>query len=289
MNKLKFASDIRTVKDLLRLSTADLAKQIQVGSASVERWLAHKSPPRRDSLESFYSFAYAQGIRLNGIKSQLRIEELTQQNRIPLFHGSKCGLDGPPALGRCRSGNDFGKGFYCGESFDQSASFVAASDRGIAYVLGFDPTGLVSKTYSVNNEWMLAVALFRGRLTGYKDHPVIRQIGEEVRKCDYIVAPIADNRMYEVINAFIDGDETDVICEHSLAATNLGRQYVLLSDQAFDKLEVLESCYLCKAERRDLLQRSAEASAQGLDKAKVARRAYRGQGVYIEELLSWES
>ena len=286
MNRLKFASDVRTVKDLLGLSTTGLAEQIQVGSASVERWLARKSLPRRDSLESFYSFAYAQGIRLNGIKSQLRIEELAQQNRIPLFHGSKRGLDGAPTIGRCHGGNDFGKGFYCGESFEQSASFVAASDRGMAYVLGFDPTGLVSKTYTVNNEWMLAVAFFRGRLTAYGKHPTVQKIITEVQNCDYIVAPIADNRMYEVINAFIDGEETDVICEHSLAATNLGKQYVLLSERAFDKLEVLESCYLCKAERRDLLRRSTETSQQGLDKAKVARKTYRGQGVYIEELLS---
>ena len=286
MKRLKFASDVRTVKDLLGLSTTGLAEQIQVGSASVDRWLAHKSLPRRDSIESFYSFAYAQGIRLNAIKSQLRIEELAQQNRTPLFHGSKRGLEGVPALRCCRSGNDFGKGFYCGESFEQSASFVASTDRGIAYVLGFDPIGLVSKSYTVNNEWMLAVALFRGRLTDYREHPAVRQIIAEVQKCDYIVAPIADNRMYEVINAFIDGEETDVICEHSLAATNLGKQYVLLSERAFDKLEVLESCYLCKAERRDLLRRSAETSQQGIDKAKVARRTYRGQGVYIEELLS---
>ena len=38
-----------------------------------------------------------------------------------LFHGSKAGIDGKLSLDKSKKANDFGKGFYCGESLEQSA------------------------------------------------------------------------------------------------------------------------------------------------------------------------
>ena len=63
----------------------------------------------------------------------------------------------------------------------------------------------------------------------YKNHPTIKTLIEQSKDCDYIIAPIADNRMFQIINAFIDGEITDEQCKHCLAATNLGMQYIFIS------------------------------------------------------------
>ena len=70
------------------------------------------------------------------------------------------------------------------------------------------------------------IAYFRGRLGEFEQSSVVIELICAIRDIDYIIAPIADNRMFEIIDSFIDGEITDVQCRHCLSATNLGNQYV---------------------------------------------------------------
>ena len=56
---------------------------------------------------------------------------------------------------------------------------------------------------------MLTIAYFRGRLSGYEDHPIIKKLINKLEDIDYLVAPIADNRMFRIIDSFIEGEITD--------------------------------------------------------------------------------
>lgn len=132
---------------------------------------------------------------------------------------------------------------------------------------------------------MLGIAYFRGRLGSYASRPRIQKIVAKIRSADVIKAPIADNRMFEIIGEFIDGEITDEQCKHCLAATNLGSQYVFLSEKALARLTPLFHCYLCSAEKEACLAARDERNAIGADKAKIARAKYKGQGAYIEEIL----
>lgn len=80
------------------------------------------------------------------------------------------------------------------------------------------------------------VANFRGTLSEYQNHPKVKKIINKVLDADYIIAPIADNKMFETIDDFINGNITNVQCEHCLSATNLGKQYVFKSDKAIKQL-----------------------------------------------------
>lgn len=102
---------------------------------------------------------------------------------------------------------------------------------------------------------------------------------------DYIIAPIADNRMFEIIDSFIDGEITDVQCQHCLSATNLGKQYVFVSQKALDNIVLLERCYLADSEKEFYLNTRQESFKMNMDKVKLARKQYRNQGEYIEEIL----
>ena len=278
--------DIWLVQELLGVDSRKLAGDLGISRMTLNRWAKEPRQATLAKLEVFYEYAFRKGIRLNEIHAQIFREEARARGLIPLFHGSKSGIAGAPTLGRSRPGNDFGPGFYCGESFQQSASFVARFRNSVCYYIAFDGKGLRGRSFEVDGDWMLAVALYRGKLGEFSRHDTLERISREVGEADYIVAPIADNRMFETIDSFIDGEITDVQCEHSLSATHLGYQYVLRSDAALDGIARIEPHYLCSSEKSALLAVQREQARVGSDKAKAARRAFRAQGRYIEEVLS---
>ena len=92
--------------------------------------------------------------------------------------------------------------------------------------------------------------------------------------------------MFQLIEEFIDGEITDVQCQHALSATNLGMQVVFLSELALERVRPpLGRCILAEAEKKDYLTGKLEENRIGIDKAKIAKREYRGQGQYIDQIL----
>lgn len=278
-----FQTDLLQAEAALGLSKNEIAEQVGVQRQTLNLWERGLFVPDRLSFEAFYSFLYRKGIRLNAIKAQLAQEE-NPSCRI-LFHGSKAGLIGPLSLEKSGPSKDFGPGFYCGESLEQSVSFVASFPTSSAYLFAFEGTGLNSVSFSLSQEWMLGLAYFQGRLGKYGSHPLIQKIVAKISAADVIQAPIADNRMFEIIGEFIDGEITDEQCKHSLAATNLGNQYVFLSEKALGRLRPLFHCYLCLPEKEACRAEKDEQSLLGADKVKIARAKYKGQGSYIEDIL----
>lgn len=284
MKDFALCTDIELVMELLDLSTKELADSIGVTPTTISRWRKSEEQVSGSSLNAFYNFAFSKGVRLNKIKEQLFREECGSNSTI-LFHGAKTYIDGRISIEKSKSTNDFGRGFYCGESLEQSAMFVANYPESSLYILGFDRTGLSYKQLNVDRDWMLLIAHFRNKLSDYATHPMIRNLLSKLEDTDYLIAPIADNRMFEIIDSFIDGEITDVQCQHCLSATNLGNQYVFVTDKALNQLNILRHCYLAPEEKRYYLSYKQEESRIGNDKVKIARKQYRGQGEYIEDIL----
>lgn len=279
----RFAKDLLLAESSLGLSKQQICKALGVTPQAIGRWEREEVVPNRSSFEAFYSFLYSQGIRLNAIKAQLWLEE-NGESKI-LFHGSKEGISGALALDKSLPKKDFGKGFYCGESLGQSVSFVAGLPDSSAYIFSFDPQGLRKEEFEVDQEWMLTIAYFREQLGAFQNHPLVQKGVRRLLASDYVVAPIADNRMFELIGRFVDGEITDVQCKHCLSATSLGKQYVLLSPRALSQLKQLEHCYLCALEKKDSLRSRNDLLITGADKASIVRAKYKNQGRYIEEIL----
>ena len=284
MNDFALCTDIEIVMELLDITAKDLADNIGVTPTTISRWRKREEQVSSSNLNAFYNFAFRKGIRLNKIKEQL-FKEACGSNSIILFHGAKTYIDGRISIEKSKSTNDFGRGFYCGESLEQSAMFVANYPESSLYILEFDKTDLSYTQLNVDRDWMLLIAYFRNKLNDYAKHPVILDLLSKLEGVDYIVAPIADNRMFEIIDSFIDGEITDVQCQHCLSATNLGNQYVFVTDKALSQLQILRHCYLASDEKSYYLSYKQEESRVGNDKVKVARKKYRGKGEYIEDIL----
>ena len=280
-----FSDYLKAIREILGITQTELAKRIGVQQVTLSRNELGKTVASERLLEQVYSFAFDNGIKLSRLKEMMWLENLKSGHKL-LFHGAKSEIQGKISIKRSRTNNDFGQGFYTGERYDQAISFVSGFDRSSIYYLDFDETGLKCKQYKVDQEWMLTIAYYRGKLDEYRDHPVVKRLLNKVRNCDYIVAPIADNRMFQIINSFIAGEITDEQCKHCLAATNLGNQYVFTSEKAARKLKILERSYISSSEREHYKGLRAEDAKLGDDKVKLARRQYRGKGKYIDDILT---
>ena len=283
--EFNFTEDLEIVLELTGLSMDAFAEELGVSRMTVNNWLSGRKEVTEKNITSFYEYTFRKGIRLNLIKEQLYREELRSPSEVLLFHGAKTKIEGELRTDCSKKRNDFGPGFYCGESLEQSAMFVSTYPSSSLYMLKFCRSGLAGKEFGVDRDWMLLIAYYRERLGAYADSTVIQELVKQVEGVDYIVAPIADNRMFEIIDQFIDGEITDEQCRHCLSATNLGKQYVFVTDKALRQVELLERCFLTKEEKEFYLFSRQASYEMNRDKVKVARRQYRDAGKYIEEMM----
>lgn len=279
-----FSEDLRVIREALGITQTQFAQELGIQQVTVSRSESGKTHPSGRLLELVYGYAYENNVMLNRLKSMFWSDK-TKRDHSLLFHGAKSLIDGEIKTDRSRSNNDFGKGFYTGETYSQAISFISGFDSSSIYLLDFNPENLKYKEFGLNQDWMLTIAYFRRTLDKYENHPLIKKLVSEVEGCDYIIAPIADNRMYQIINSFIDGEITDKQCMNCLAAANLGKQFVFKSNKAVCQLAMLERLYVSSTERSYYKAVRSRESEAGDEKVRQARIRYRGKGLYIDEIL----
>ena len=280
-----FNHDIKAIREILGLTQMELAEQLGVEQKTISRNETGKTEPTLKLLEHVYAYAFERKIKLNKLKEMLWLDDLKKGHKL-LFHGAKGIIEGELNIHIGRVNNDLGQGFYAGESYEQAISFISGFDKSSVYFLDFNDENLKCKKYKVDQEWMMTIAYYRGVLQAYETHPIVKKLVEESRDCDYIIAPIADNRMFQIINSFIDGEITDEQCKHCLAATHLGSQYVFVSDKSIEQVKIIERCYISKNEKEYYKNIRREDTRVGDDKVKLAKIKYRGKGRYIDEILN---
>lgn len=280
-----FDKDFKAIRDVLDISQKEFAKVLDTEQKTISNIESKDSYPSKTIVESAFTYAFKKDVKINKLKELLCRDNLSHNEKL-LFHGSKGEIKGDIDVNFGRGNNDFGQGFYTGESYEQAVSFISTYDDPSVYFMSFDDSDLKCKRYSVDREWMMTIAYYRESLEEYENHPLIEKIIKESRDCDYIIAPIADNKMFETINEFIEGNLTDEQCKHYLAATNLGMQYVFLTEKAASRLKIVERCYVCDKEREHYKKLKEDYRKLGNDKVKLAKAQYRGVGKYIDEVLA---
>lgn len=278
--------DIEYAKSILELSDYDICEMLKISRMTYYRWVNNKVTPSTDSLENVYGFLYDKKIRINSLKEEMYKTRESNDKRI-LYHGAKSFLEGDITIEKSEPKKDFGKGFYLGETLLQSASFVSNYPNSSVYVIECQfSNDLKIKEFNVTREWMILISYFRGKIDEYKNSKYLKKLLNDIKNIDLIVAPIADNTMYEILDDFSAGEITDLQCLNALSANWLGKQYVFLNDEAIKKsLTIIDKLYLCEKEKDDYKTRKEENTKIGKQKVKLAKREYAGKGKYIEELL----
>ena len=283
---MNVTKEISVLLDVLNISEKDLCEELDVSLLSINNWRNNNKQIEDININNLYNFAYSKGIKFNQIFEQLLKEENNNNDSLVLFHGAKKNFSFPIDIkSYSKDSNDFGKGFYLGESYKQASMYIANSNNNKVYAFKLDTRNLNILKFDVDNDWMLTISYFRGWLDEYKESKIIKNIIQKINEADIIIAPIADNRMFDIINEFSEGSITDKQCEHSLAATDLGYQYVVKTKKALDDLLYLRELFISTKEKDNLINQRFDLTSTGLNKVKVARIEYKGKGKYIEELL----
>lgn len=282
----EFIEDLEKIKLLMDCSWSELSSFLDIDYSTLSRWKKGTSCPSKNTLEDIYNSIYKNKYRLNLLYEEHFKDLETKEDKI-LFHGSKEGIVGDLDISFSNDKKDFGKGFYLGESVKQAVSFVSSYKESCLYFLKLKNINeLTIKEYGVTKEWMILVAYFRGRLEEYKDSKYLESLLSELKGVDVVIAPIADNSMYSIINEFIEGSITDLQCINSLSANRLGKQYVILNNDVLrNNIELLKKSYICSNEKEDYEFEKKVDKDLGKGKMILAKREYAGKGLYIEQIL----
>lgn len=283
---MNVSNEIIVICETLKLSETELANEIGVSYETINNWKNNKKKIDIANLEKLYSYAYTKGIKFNNIYEQFYKEDYSDDNNIILFHGAKKTFSLPiDFLKYSKSRNDFGIGFYLGQTFEQAANYISYIDACNVYSFKLNLNDLKIYKFDVDTDWMIAIAYFRGWIEDYLETSFVKNVLDKIKDCDIIIAPIADNRMFDIITEFVEGNITDEQCKHALAATNLGLQYVLKTTKAVEHVSFIQEMYVCKKEKEKCIENRVSLTNNGIQKVRMARIEYKGKGKYIEEIL----
>ena len=122
----------------------------------------------------------------------------------------------------------------------------------------------------------------------------VKEIVNKINEADVIVAPIADNRMFDLISEFVDGVITNEQCEHALAASNLGSQYVIKTKKGLDNLKYIKLFYLSNKEKEEYKDKRlennninlniADSSESEPTKSAISKKKKRSSDPTLEEI-----
>ena len=279
-----FVFDLDVILKTLDISELTLCKENGLKPASVSNWIKGIHEPDRRSMEAIYEYAFEKGLRINNAHEEPFSDLCRKQGLKLLFHGARSPFKEDPDLHHSKEYNDLGMGFYCGETFLQSAAYMAGYEDSCVYGFGLDLKGLKQYEFSVDTNWVLTIAYQRGLLKRYHDSKILKEIVKKSQNKDILIAPIADNRMFAIIREFTDGMITDEACAYALSSYDLGRQYVLKSEKAIERLGFLKQFYLCKKEKEFYLLEANKMRSERYDNISDFRSKNRN-GKYIEEIL----
>ena len=277
--------DIKRIMAILDLSIEEFASNVGLSRVTIYDLLNNKTNYSKEVLEKIYSFAYKERINLNRSKELLFSDN--KDNSLLLFHGARGDIIGDIDTHHSIAPNDFGDGFYVGETLLQAASWVANHKESSVYPMYFkDDQNLQKMVFKADLDWLYAVLYYRNAFKDYEPTKDITELIGKIEATDIIIAPIADNEMFKIIDSFARLEITDEACIHAISATNLGIQYVFKSDKACKHLNVLDRLYLCEKEKEDYISQNNIMSMDGVNKARLALVEYRRKGKYFDEIFA---
>lgn len=279
-------NDMQAIEDIFSdIEFADLCSKLDLSETEYLSIKNNEKIPSKQQLENIYNFAYNRGLYLNEIAWQDALDKYRKPGVEVVSHGARTYIKGDIRLDASGDSNDFASGFYMGQNISQGGMFVCEEPNSSLYILTFEPKGLKKAQFNVSVDWMIAVCWYRDRLEQYAGSKRIKKITDKVDNSDYVLAPIADNKMFEVIDAFSNKEITDLQCLYALSATHLGYQYVLKTPECLKHIDIKEHLYFCSVEKSLYNKQSDVETNTSINKALLARKKYSGEGKYIDEIL----
>lgn len=275
------SEDIQLICNYLSFSYSKFASEIGVSEETISRIVSKQYKPSEELLDKIYGFVFDKGIKFN----ETKVEYYKKHRDIVLFHGSKDKIVGELSLNHSRKNVDLGPGFYVGDNYAQSLDFVCQTTSGSIYVFDASYKDLKILTLDVSLEWMLYIAINRGKIEKYKDTKKYQEIVENFDSYDVIVAPIADNRMFSTIDDFVNSAVSSEQAVHALKDLSLGKQIVFKTEKSLKHLKMLERLFVSKSEKEQAFEHKIQKINDADEYVSNAYQKYIRQGLYISEIF----
>lgn len=282
--KYNVSQDLKFISEFMSLSLGQLSEQIDIPKETLSRINNGAFNPSNEMLERIYGFIYDKNIKLNEIK----VEAYKRNHNVVLFHGAKDELKGELSLDYSRSDVDFGVGFYTGDNYNQSLDFICQTKTGSVYILDVDYSDLKVLNLDVSLEWIILIAINRGKLDKYKSTKLYQELTEKLNSYDVIIAPIADNRMFTTIDDFTNYAITTEQAIHAIKDLSLGKQIVFKTKKALAHIKILERLFITKDEKRVAIKGKIQKIMDADSFVTQAYQKYIRKGLYINEVFDDE-
>lgn len=279
---------IKQIREHLNISQTELAEQLNVTFATVNRWENGRAGPNKLAQSKLYEICKENDvpvydITLNRITNAAKGVSISE-GRVLLYHGSKSCIKGkiePKSRAQC----DFGKGFYMVTESIHALELICDNDKSKFYIVSVDTTDLKTIEVPADIEWAMLVAYHRGRMETIKGTPLYEKYRNMSENKDLVIGSIANDRMFYVIDNFFIGNITDTALVGSLSALQLGKQYVAVTQKGCDAVRIEAEVELSHLERM-FIQEVAEANrTKGVSMANDICRNYRREGLFFDEIL----
>lgn len=272
----------------MKISQQELAEYMNVSFATINRWENNHAVPARSAQNRLFEYCMENKIPLiDFIHEKIEaaaLELSVPEDRILLYHGSKSGLEGeiaPISRKHC----DFGAGFYMGTQSDQPLTLVCDFPKSKFYLVSVRLEGIKTIEIPADIEWAMLVAYHRGRMENIKGTSFYNKYQNLTKHCDLVIGSIANDKMFQVLDDFFIGNITDVALTKSLAALELGKQYVAVTVKGCEAVKVEQEIPLSYLEKRFFQVMSEENRAKGVALANDICRENRRTGKYFDEIL----
>lgn len=206
---------------------------------------------------------------------------------VILYHGSRGGIIGniePNSRIRC----DFGQGFYMGTKPEQAKTLVYHDSMPMFYTVQFELSRIPeNKIVTLSDiEWAFYVLYNRGRLENIKDTKLYQEISNIDKDKDVIIGPIADDNMNQIMRQFENGDITDRVLLECIQCIDYGTQYVAKTKEACNCINIQLEENLDMTRYDEYQKYSNDRRQESMEKVKIIKRQYRGEGKYLDEILN---
>ena len=278
------------IRQALGYTQEELAKEIDVSFATVNRWENLKTMPSQKAQEKLLNLCNNKGINIVSIFLD-KIEEASNEilKKNPgckvLYHGSKSGIV-RPIQPKSRDVCDFGSGFYMGTDPKQPLTLICDFEEAKFYILSVNVEELKTHVFAPDLDWALFVAFNRRKMDSIVDTPLYNKYKAIGIDKDIIVGSIANDRMFFVMDSFFNGNITDMALKESLHALNLGFQYVAKTKDACARIKIEKEISLPWIVRQAFKTVSNENRENGIRYATEVCKKYRRNGFYFDEILS---
>ena len=166
-----------------------------------------------------------------------------------VFHGSAKIIEKPNLL-LGKSTNDFGSGFYLTEDIDLGREWsVSYKRKGYLnkYLIELDGLNVLDLTSKPNNLLNWIALLISNRvfplssdLSIAASEYLLEHYLLDTHACDVIIGYRGDSSFFAFIKDFLEGRTTYLQLKKAIEKVHLGKQIVLVSDLAIDRLSFIE-------------------------------------------------